>query len=95
MPIEFLDESKIKKKKEGLELIDIEDTKTRKNDTKKIDETKKIDKKTDKTKKIGFELIDKGKVVICERRSKGMTDNCSLCQALHKELFDRCTNKWL
>ena len=40
-------------------------------------------------------LVSKNDVANCERAGLGMTDNCTLCGMLNKEIFGRCKNKYL
>lgn len=41
-----------------------------------------------------LEIVSREDTVECERTKNGMSDNCSMCQALNSEMFRRCTNKW-
>jgi hypothetical protein len=48
--------------------------------------------------KTPMELLPKDMVscddISCERTKKGMTDNCSLCQNINKDIFIKCQTKY-
>lgn len=48
--------------------------------------------------KTPMELLPKDMVsceeISCERTKKGMTDNCSLCQDINKDIFIKCQTKY-
>jgi len=67
----------------SLELIDESEVKPIKETPKKIEN---VD--------IKLKIISKEDVRSCERVKNGMTSNCAICQALNKDIFDRCNNKW-
>lgn len=67
----------------SLELVD-------ESEIKPIRETPKKTENTD----IKLKIIPKEDVMFCERIKNSMTSNCALCQALNKDFFERCKNKW-
>lgn len=62
-------------------------------DESEVKPIKQIPKKIEKVN-IKLELVQKENVKHCERVAQGGVCSCSSCQALRKEVFDRCNNKW-
>lgn len=44
--------------------------------------------------KKSLKIISAEKIIKCERRERGMTSSCAICEGISKEMFDRCKNKW-
>jgi len=62
-------------------------------DESEVKPTREIPKKI-KNVDIKLSIIPKEDVRSCERVKNGMVNDCAICQALNKEFFDRCNNKW-
>ena len=49
-------------------------------------------------KKVPLEIISKNMIsceeISCERTKLGMTDNCTICENKHNDLFIRCKTKY-